>query len=217
MTWTNEELKIAVSESTSMRGVLEKLKFPILGCYYTFFKKKIELLNIDRSHWVKQLKISEKKKTVEDLLATGISQRNIKNRLIKEGYLKYNCSLCNINEWRNKKLVLQLDHIDGVNTNNQLNNLRLLCPNCHSQTDTFTGKNVKRNKIQKICNCGVSIRQESTSCVVCTNRAKAVKTKIEWPTNEKLLDELETLSFSALARKLGVSDNAIRKRLKTHK
>lgn len=64
----------------------------------------------------------------------------LKNRLIKEKVLEDRCVLCNINEWQEKKLCLQLDHIDGNNHNHKIDNLRLLCPNCHSQTDTWCGK-----------------------------------------------------------------------------
>jgi len=65
----------------------------------------------------------------------------LKNRLIKENKIEYKCSLCSIKEWNSKELTLHLDHIDGNPKNHNLNNLRLLCPNCHSQTDTWCGKN----------------------------------------------------------------------------
>ena len=58
----------------------------------------------------------------------------------------YKCSVCEIFDWQGKKLVLRLDHIDGNSDNNLPNNLRLICPNCDSQTDTFTGRNIKNTK-----------------------------------------------------------------------
>jgi hypothetical protein len=58
----------------------------------------------------------------------------------------YQCSICDISEWNNTKLSLHLDHIDGNSDNNSILNLRLLCPNCHSQTDTFSGRNKKNTK-----------------------------------------------------------------------
>ena len=62
--------------------------------------------------------------------------------------MKYKCAICGNNGiWNNQKLVLQLDHKNGDNTDNRLSNLRLLCPNCHSQTDTFSGRNIKIKKI----------------------------------------------------------------------
>ncbi len=67
----------------------------------------------------------------------------LKNRLLKEGILKHQCSQCGITEWRGKFLAIELDHIDGDRTNHKIQNLRMLCPNCHSQTPTFRSK--KRN------------------------------------------------------------------------
>ena len=65
----------------------------------------------------------------------------LKNRLLKENILEDRCSICGIDEWQGKKISLQLDHIDGNSHNHRLDNLRLVCPNCHSQTDTYCGKN----------------------------------------------------------------------------
>jgi hypothetical protein len=67
----------------------------------------------------------------------------LKKRLIKLGY-KYNqCEECGISEWNNKPIQCELDHIDGNSQNHLINNLKMLCPNCHSQTNTFRAKNIK--------------------------------------------------------------------------
>ena len=68
----------------------------------------------------------------------------LNKRLVKDKILEYKCSCCGIFEWNNREIVLQLDHIDGNNSNHILENLRLICPNCHSQTDTYCGKNKKK-------------------------------------------------------------------------
>lgn len=63
----------------------------------------------------------------------------IVKRLLQKG-LQYECAICGISEWRGRRLVLHLDHINGINNDNRFENLRLLCPNCHSQTDTYGRK-----------------------------------------------------------------------------
>lgn len=65
----------------------------------------------------------------------------LKVRLINEGFKENICNICGITEWNNKPINMQLDHIDGVSSNHVLSNLQLICPNCHSQTDTWCGKN----------------------------------------------------------------------------
>jgi len=64
----------------------------------------------------------------------------LKNRLLKEGLIKNICSICGIESWNNKPIKLELDHIDGKRVNHEYSNLRLLCPNCHSQTDNYRSK-----------------------------------------------------------------------------
>lgn len=65
----------------------------------------------------------------------------LKKRLLKEGIFRNVCSECGISEWNSKSLNMQLDHINGDSSDHRKNNLRMLCPNCHAQTETFCGKN----------------------------------------------------------------------------
>ena len=57
---------------------------------------------------------------------------------------EYKCDVCNLSDWLGAPITLELHHIDGVNTNNETLNLQVLCPNCHSQTDNFRAKNIKK-------------------------------------------------------------------------
>lgn len=80
------------------------------------------------------------KVSLEDILAgkhPNYGTTKLKRRLIEAGLKQNVCETCGISEWMGKPLVVQLDHIDGNSFNHSLDNLRTLCPNCHSQTDTF--------------------------------------------------------------------------------
>ncbi len=81
------------------------------------------------------------KKNIPNKINQPLTRAGIRKRIIKENLLPYKCSKCELNEWLGKKLSLHLDHIDGNNNNHDLDNLRFLCPNCHSQTSTYTGRN----------------------------------------------------------------------------
>lgn len=124
------------------------------------------------------------------------------------------CELCPItNEWNGKSIVLELDHRDGDTFNNELVNLRWLCPNCHSQTPTFRGRALKRTLpvTTHYCTCGVTVKNAGSCCRSCASKKQ--KTKIEWPCPSALLRVIESCKFNILAvgRKLGVSDVAVRK------
>jgi hypothetical protein len=80
---------------------------------------------------------------LEIMISNRMSRGSIKRRLIEMGLFEERCSRCGIEEWRGKELTIHIDHINGVNDDWRLENLRMLCPNCHSQTPTFSGRNLR--------------------------------------------------------------------------
>lgn len=93
-----------------------------------------------------KLQVRDWRIPLDELLVVGRqrSRGHIKQRLLNMGLLQPNCYECGLAEWRGEPLSLQLDHINGDKHDWRLDNLRLLCPNCHSQTDTYGGKNKKK-------------------------------------------------------------------------
>lgn len=141
----------AVKSSASVRQVLLTLNLNETGSAYRVFKKRIKILGLDTSHFVGQGHLKGKTHNwanripLKKILIKNSSYNNthsLKTRLIKEGLLRHECYECGAPPlWNGKPLVLQLDHINGQYNDNRIINLRILCPNCHSQTETFAGKN----------------------------------------------------------------------------
>jgi hypothetical protein len=102
-----------------------------------------------------------------------MSRSKLKTRILKHNLLPYFCSICKISTWIEKKLSLHLDHIDGNSKNNDLSNLRFLCPNCHSQTDTYCGKN--NSTKYSILNLKVTDEQVLAAINQSSNVAKALE------------------------------------------
>jgi len=149
--WTNEQLTEAVMSSYSYRNVIKQLGLVPAGGNYQQVKEYIIKLNLDTSHftgkvWNSGLKInSSQGKSIYELLVNGSkTQSNVlKKRLYRAGIKKPKCELCG---WDTKsidgRIPVELYHINGNRHDNRLENLRILCPNCHSLQSTHRGKNI---------------------------------------------------------------------------
>lgn len=153
------------------------------------------------------------RKTNEEIFiknSTYLNRDLIKKKLLLIGF-NYECSECKIgDEYNHKPISLQLDHINGVNNDNRIDNLRFLCPNCHSQTETFSGK---RHKKTNYCSCGNIISSSSDYCFLCRPTRP---TKIDWPSVEEMSNLVWEKPATQLSKELGISDVAIAKFCKNH-
>lgn len=232
---SDEEFAEIVKNHYSIRSCLEAQGLKPAGGSYKIFNQRVERLNIDTSHFTGMGHLKGKthnwapETSIEDSFVIGgnLSSFNLNKKIRKYNLKEYKCSICEISEWLDMELSLHLDHINGVNNDNRLDNLRFLCPNCHSQTDTYCGKNkkaieefkekgLKQKRLRKSkkdkCECGRDKLIISDKCSSCNNSLEKLSIrKVDRPSKEELLELLWSQSTSSLARFYGVSDNAIRK------
>jgi hypothetical protein len=136
------EFKEAVKSSSTMAQASAKL-----GLHFNTFKRIAVKLGVyvpNQSGKGVTKDMSSKSIPLQEILEgkhPSYQTYKLKNRMLKECLLENRCSECKISLWNGKPINLELDHIDGVRTNHKFENLRLLCPNCHSQTDTYRSKN----------------------------------------------------------------------------
>jgi hypothetical protein len=218
--WLKENLEEIVKTSNTQKECLEKLGIRCAGGNGKTLKKYIDLYNLDTTHFNKNydrmVELSKSKKIqTKDILTVNSTyhRSHLKERLYKEGLKERKCEMCGQDEeWNGKKMSLILDHINGIHNDNRLENLRIVCPNCNATLDTHCGKNEK--KIKYYCECGNEKNKDSKHCKKCSSK-KNRKVK-ERPSYERLKIEVKRVGYSATGRKYGVSDNTIRKWLKTY-
>lgn len=163
----------------------------------------------------------------------------VKRLIIRNRLLPYQCSMCGLGPlWRGMPMPLVLDHINGVNDDHRLSNLRFVCSNCDTQLPTYKAKNRVKDKpcmlpevsintlrltqlpcsvkVDRFCSyCGAATRAKTKKCRKCSKAKKDRPTKIVWPSNEELAKLVKTHTLRKLGSILGVSDKSVKKRCKT--
>ncbi len=219
-TFTEEQLRLAVSESDSYSGILRKLKLATSGSgTRTSIKKYSKIWNIDCSHLLnasewgkKHWKEPKTKIDLKDILVENsyYNRVDLKKRLYKLQLKTPICELCGQDElWKGKKISLILDHINGINNDNRLENLRIVCPNCNATLDTHCTKNRKIEKIIYYCSCGNTKYKKAKFCRKCTPKNRE---KITWPSKEELTQLIKEYPMTVISEQLGISNKAIKKR-----
>lgn len=219
---TIEELKEIVKTSQTYKEVYKRTKSDRSKDLRREVLIEIEKNDISTSHLVVKLPKSQPKKiyTFEEMLVKDGpykgSSVDIKRRLFKAGLLKNECYICGITDWRGNPITLQLDHINGRHTDNRLENLRILCPNCHAQTETFAGKNIKLgNRLSKICpRCNEPKYRSSEVCKKCKSKMSEVKA---WPPDEELFKIVQEIGLKKTAKLFNAKVPSLQKRLKARK
>lgn len=236
------------NESLSIAEVCRKLDIRPVGGNYKTLKIKFRDYKIDISHFTgkawnqgNKFKYFGKKYKLEEILIENSTYTNLsylKERLVKAKILKYECEICKIINWNNKALTLELDHKNGNNLDHRLENIRLLCPNCHSQTNNFRGKKetksacseMRKERSKSIKNRSKHIKKKNSSyenyCLNCSKNClnkfcsqmcykEDLRKKI--PNIDELLDKFKQhKSFLRVSKEYNVSDNAVRKWCKIH-
>jgi 5-methylcytosine-specific restriction endonuclease McrA len=157
--YTEDLLIKAVAVSVSYAGTLKFLGLKPAGANYGNVKRHILELQLDISHWKGQGwnkgQTFGPRRAISEYLIDNtlrirphINSNSLRKRLIREGLKEAKCECCGITEWNGQKAPLELDHINGNHENNKLENLQILCPNCHAQTDNYRGRNRASKKIK---------------------------------------------------------------------
>lgn len=258
-----EEFKRIVRESHSRTEVLKKLGYKQAGGNHSYLESQIKRFGLDISHFVNNPKIwSKGKNSFTDSRVKRCQNRKDQSEIFKkdnfcqtnpvvikiliESGMEYKCNICNIKKWNEKPLRLRLDHINGDRFDYRKENLRLICPNCDSQTDTFCRGMRKKTKkihtpwwnflsmdntktivVKDKCN---PTNYKTEKCILCGGPAarcaklkicmkcwKIKSRRVERPSYEQLLKDISETNYSSTGKKYGVSDNAIRKWIRCYK
>ena len=216
-----DKFRRLVAESTTISQVLAFFGLPNRGQNYRTFRKRVAEEQIDTSHFLGRSTLTTGKRPLSEVLADGVHVQSwgLKRRLLSAGLLRDLCHECGLGtEWNKRRLFLHLDHINGKHTDNRLENLRLLCPNCHSQTENYSGRKSyegRQNCLAKIpCSSCGELKPKNGINRVCLQCASVRRRKVERPAKVLLHQQIEELGYTGTGRLHGVSDNTIRKWLR---
>jgi hypothetical protein len=228
--YTDQEARDAIAASLSFSEALRRLGMRPAGGNHRTLKLVAERLDVSTEHFDPHaaqrdaLLAASRPIPLERILVRGSTyhRSTLKRRLYRAGLKKRACELCGQGEiWCGRPMSLIIDHVNGEATDNRLENLRIVCPNCAATLETHCGKALRRPRTARKCRgCGElfvpghrAARYCSHSCYAATRTGVAhpARRVVDRPSLAQLLAEIEASSWSAVGRKYGVSDNAVRK------
>lgn len=186
-TWNKEDFIDAVKNNETKADVIRQLGMSaVSGGNYKTVDKYIDKYDLDPEFNHGNNGGGKARRPLDDVMTKDsyYNTSRLKERIIENNIIPYECAMCgNEGRWRGKELVLQLDHINGDNTDNRKENLRFLCPNCHTQTETWTGKNQDSKEDQNHCEkCGTEISKGASRCQSCAAKKRNKERDYDHPT-----------------------------------
>jgi hypothetical protein len=237
MTWvpryTEDEVREAVAGSVSLAAAMRLLGLRPAGGNYKTLWCLIEHYRISTDHldpnWVFRGPRPTRTIPLEEILVehSTYNRWRLKERLYREGIKQRVCELCGQGEmWHGRGMALILDHINGVGDENRITNLRVVCPNCTATFDTHCGRQNRVEVTPRVCqHCQREFwpkyheqRYCSHPCGAHADRSSPhpERRNVQRPPYDVLIEETQRMGFSAVGRKYGVSDNAVRKWIRWH-
>jgi hypothetical protein len=223
--YSEQELRKVVAGATSLSQVLRHFGLRPAGGNHRLLRGWLEKWGISTEHFTLQWDPPPRERIpLPAILVEGstYSRGHLKRRLYEEGVKERRCELCGQGEkWHGVRMALILDHVNGVPNDNRIENLRIVCPNCAATLETHCGRqNRLPDEVRACLHCGEAFRTRhsrqrycSRPCAVHAPKsgARPARRRVERPPYERLVAEVAATSWSAVGRRYGVSDNAVRK------
>ena len=232
--FTRPELEEAIAESRSWAETLRRLGYRPAGGNPKTVQKYAARWRVNTDHFDPYASQRDHphpaRIPLAQILVKGSSyhRAHLKRRLFAAGIKRPICELCGQGEiWRGEVISMILDHVNGVHDDNRLENLRIVCPNCAATLSTHCGRKNRSLQPERFClRCGKAFRPRDHRHRYCSRacgtrwdrrgKPRPGARRAIRPPREVLLQEIEKLGYSAVGRRYGVSDNAIRKWIRAY-